>query len=74
MKILVGSLDSMKPPRDRLACLLNSRNFLKISALFEQKLASAMVAKPNSTMDLNPPIILNHYSKIILPVLNNIVR
>lgn len=47
LKTLVGTLDSMKLPMDLLACLLNSMNFLKISALREQKLASAIAAKPN---------------------------
>lgn len=47
VNILVGILDSMKLPIDFVACLPNSENFLKIYALREQKLASAIAANPS---------------------------
>jgi len=69
VNILVGIFDSMKLPIDLLACFPNSINFLNISALLDQKLAKAIAAKPSSRIDLSPPIILNHSSKIIFPEL-----
>jgi hypothetical protein len=67
VKILVGIFDSMKFPSDLVAALLNSKNFLNISALLEQKLAKAITANPSYRIERKPPIILNHSSNIVFP-------
>lgn len=63
---LVGSFDSIKDAKVLpIPCMVSS-SFLNISVLLVQKLAKAIAAKPSSRIDLNPPIILNHYSKKFL--------